>query len=667
MSYKQEGRILRIKTPLGDDVLLVESLDGVEALSKIFKFDLELSSEQPSIDPQDIVGKKATIYFSQVDGPERYYNGYVNRFWYVGRSERLSLYRAEIVPWLWFLTRTTNCRIFENKTVIDVVTQVFDDLGFSDYTLEIYRTYPPMEYCVQYRETDFNFVSRLLEQHGIFYFFDQEETRHTLHLADDVPAYVPCVENMVELNEQDNFSHLITWEHGYEYRSGKATNNDYNFETPKANLLADEKSILPLDHIASFDLYDYPGGYKTRAEGQDLAKMRIESDEAGWDTASGKSRCRSFLAGGTFTMNVHPDPAEQGRQYVLTSVHHHVELSGDYITKSAKALAPRPGEVRPASPKTSGGTDAELDYTNDFTCLPIDIVFRPPIETPKAIVRGAQTAVVVGPQGSEIYTDKYGRVKVEFFWDRKKTQSCWLRVGQIWAGAKWGAQFIPRIGQEVIVDFLEGDPDRPIITGCVYNADMMPPYDLPTNATQSGIKTRSSQKGSAQNFNELRFEDKKGSEQLYIQAEKDMDTLVKHDQTLEVDHDRKTTIKHDEQDTIEHDLTTHVKNDEKHTVDKQQTVKIGADRKKTVGGDESAKVDGNFSRQVGGNESIQIQGDFSRNVAGDSKSNSDGTLSETAEEITLTARSKVTITCGGSSIEITAGSIVISSPTVRIN
>ncbi|HEY8747135.1 MAG TPA: type VI secretion system Vgr family protein [Tepidisphaeraceae bacterium] len=555
-TYSQEGRLVSIDTPLGKDVLLLTGFTGQEQLSALFHFDLELSSENDSISPVDIVGKNVTLSVRLLDDSERKFNGFISRFVYTGHDDRLSHYRAEVVPWLWFLTRTTDCRIFQNKTVKDIAAQIFSDLGFSDFDDSgVSGPHPTLDYCVQYRETDFNFVSRLLEQEGIFYFFRHEDGKHTLVLADQKDAYQDCPENTVPYFEEPD-SLITSWEHGYEFRSGKYSQTEYNFETPSANLMTKEATVLKLDDISKYDLYDYPGGYRVKGDGQSIAKARMEEDEAAYDMVTGAGRCRTFFAGGKFTVTEHPNSGEKNKAYALVSVRHRVSLAGSYVT---------------------GGGAGDVDYHNVFTCIPDSVIYRPTRSTPKPTVRGVQPALVVGPAGEEIYTDKYGRVKVQFFWDREgkknESSSCWVRVCQPMAGNCWGAIYLPRIGQEVIVDFLEGDPDQPIITGRVYNAEQMPPYDLPANATQSGIKTRSSKGGAAANFNELRFEDKKGSEDIYFHAEKDFHRFVENDDDLQVEHDQTITIKNDRTETVK-------EGNETQTIEKGDrsiTVKIGND------------------------------------------------------------------------------------------
>jgi type VI secretion system secreted protein VgrG len=522
-TYTQERRPLEVFTPLGKDVLLLRAFTGQEAMSRLFTYQLEMLSSNHAITAKDIVGKSVGWGVKRETKPLRYFNGFVNRFTAGGLSLKgLRTYRAEVVPWLWFLTRTTDCRIFQNKTAPEIIEQIFSDLGQTDYDSQVKGTYVKRDYCVQYRETDFDFVSRLMEEEGIFYFFRHDKNKHTLVLADKKFVHKDLPEKDVEFATGSlEADHVSRWEHHYAFRSGKWSQTDYNFETPSTSLMASVSTSISLTGNSKLDLYDYPGGHAKKADGDALARVRIEEEEVHHDVVEGASTCATFATGGKFTLKKHHScPSEAGKSFVLTAVMHSARDSS-----------------------YSPGADAAEEYGNTFTCIPADVPFRPARVTPRPVVKGPQTAVVVGPKGEEIYTDKYGRVKVQFFWDREgkkdENSSCWIRVAESWAGKNWGVVFNPRIGQEVVVDFLEGDPDRPLITGGVYNAEQMPPYELPKQQTQSVVKTRSSKGGSTETFNELRFEDKKDNEEIYFHAEKDFNRVVENNDTLKVGHEKK--------------------------------------------------------------------------------------------------------------------------------
>jgi type VI secretion system secreted protein VgrG len=595
MPITQDNHRIAVTTPLGKDTLLLIGFTGREEISRLFSFRLDMLSESDGLAAKDIVGKSVTWTVKHADGTNpRYFNGMVSRFTAGPKGMReLRHYQAEVVPWLWFLTRTADCRIFQNKTAPQIIEQIFKDLGFSAYKLTLQGSYAKREYCVQYRETDFNFVSRLMEEEGIFYFFKHESGKHTLTLADKKSAYADCTENEVAYSGGGALipNHINRWEHGYEFRPGKWAQTDYNFETPATDLMTTSTTTMPIPDSKSYEVYDYPGEYAVKADGTELTKIRMEEEEAAYEVAHGASGCRTFTPGGKFTLKKHDCTSEQGKGYVLTALEH-AAVDETY---------------------TAGASGAQT-YSNTFTCIPATVQFRPARTTPRPVVKGPQTAVVVGTKGEEIYTDKYGRVKVQFFWDREgkkdENSSCWIRVSQGWAGKNWGILFLPRIGQEVVVDFLEGDPDRPLITGRVYNAEQMPPYALPANQTQSVVKTRSSKGGGADNFNELRFEDKKGSEEVYFHAEKDFNRVVENNDTLKVGSDKAD----DGSQTIEiwKNRTETVKEgDEQVTIKKGKrtiTVETGDDSHQVKKGNRSVTVDqGNDTHEVKqGNRTVTV-------------------------------------------------------------
>src|SRR6266516_1040927 len=511
MTVTQEKKLLAIETPLGKDALLLQSFSGHEAISQLFRFSADLLSENPSISFKNIVGKQVTLQVHHSGDDKRHWNGFVSRFACVGGDNRFSHYRAEIVPWLWFLTRTADCQIFQQKTIPEIVKKVFQDHGFQDFQDSTQGSYPQREYVVQYRETAFNFVSRLMEECGIFYFFEHDQNTHKLMLADKPQDHKSWpVQHKVRFNYTPGSTfrkedRVGSWGAEQELRPGKYALTDYNFQTPNTSLMANVQTVAEIGGNTKYEIYDYPGIHINTSEGDNLTKVRMEEEEASHHLVTGSGNCRSFASGYKFHLDDHARRDQNG-DYLLTEVTHSASVGDSY---------------------SGSGNGNHETYTNHFTCIPFSVPFRPQRLTPKPIVQGPQTAVVVGPAGEEIYPDKYGRVKVQFFWDRlgKKNEnsSCWVRVSQPWAGKNWGAVSIPRIGQEVIVDFLEGDPDRPIINGRVYNDDQMPTYPLPDHKTRTTFMSRSTKGGGSANYNELRFEDKKGSEQIFINAEKDMD------------------------------------------------------------------------------------------------------------------------------------------------
>lgn len=525
----QQDRPIGVVTPFGKDVLVLDSFSGEERMSELFTFDLQMLSEKGDLDPNQIIGKPVDFYVRyETDGSLRYFNGVVSRFSYLGQGDRHHMYRARVVPWLWMLTKAADCRVHESaesKNAQDIIDGIFQEFGFSDYTWKLKHTPIKRKYCLQYRETHYDFISRLLAEEGIYFYFEHQEGKHTLVLSDQVSGAYDCKDSDVQLlsnlSQAESTDHLTSWHRNYGFFSGAYAHTDYDFENPSSNLLAEKKTKLSLPNASKYEFYDHPGGYIQKSDGDSSGEWRIEAEEYTHDTVLGSSKCRSFSPGGRFKVAKHFNTGEVGKKWVMIAVQHRAQ-GGSFV---------------------SGGGSSSQVYSNTFHAIPDNVVFRPVYTRTKPKIHGLQSALVVGPSGEEIYTDKYGRIKVQFHWDRngKKddNSSMWVRVVTPWAGKNWGMISIPRIGQEVIVDFLDGDVDRPIVMGMVYNAENMPPYGLPDNMTQSGVKTRSSKGGGDKNFNEIRFEDKKDKEEIYIHAERDLNCVIENNETRKVGFDDK--------------------------------------------------------------------------------------------------------------------------------
>jgi type VI secretion system secreted protein VgrG len=551
MAYTQDNRLIAIDTPLGKDALLLQGFSGQEGISQLFRFQLDLLAER-KVEPSKLIGQPVAVTLRLADGSARYFNGFVSRFVQGEEDTRFVHYQAEMVPWLWFLTQTADCRIFQNLSIPEIIEKVFKDLGFTDFKNLVQGVSEPREYCVQYRETDFNFVSRLMEQYGIFYFFEHTRDKHTLVLANAPAAHQPCptqatarFEFVAQTAEPEDV--VTNWTCEQEFRPGKYTLRDFSFETPSTTLEGTIESTLGIKDGTKFELYDYPGEFEKKPAGETLAKVRIEEEEASHIVVHGASTCRAFAAGYRFDLQGYV--ANQDGAYVLTEVQHMASVGDTYLTDSEAT--------------------ADEEYSNHFSCIPHRVPYRPPRLTPRPTVMGTQTAIVVGKKGEEIWSDKYGRVKVQFHWDREGKQdensSCWIRVVQNWSGKRWGTVFLPRVGHEVVVDFLEGDPDRPIIVGSVYNAEQMPPYPLPDEQTKSTIKSHSSKGGDG--FNEVRFEDKKGKEQIFVHAERNQDSRVQLDSLEWVGNNRHLIVAGDQLEQVKADKHLHVLGDQNEKVD----------------------------------------------------------------------------------------------------
>ena len=573
---------ITLKSPVPAEDLLFHSMSASAGLSMLGETQLKLLSLKPDIKPEDLLGKPVTVTVQLADA-KRHFHGYVTRFSTGLHQGKYFAYQATVHSWLWFLTRTADCRIFQDMTVPDIVKKVFEDHGVANFEFKLFRSYREWVYCVQYRESDYNFVARLLEHEGIYWYFEHSDGQHKLVLVDSQSAHdaAPGCDSLPYIEEgaagAADTECVSGWSFSREVKTGKLALASYDFERPSTDLKV--KADKARSHsLADYEVFDFQGDYVQSAHGTQWAEDRMDELQTPFQRLQGGSNAQGIEVGRLLKLTRHPRP-DQNDQYLVTG-----------LTLSASVDA------------YEAGGDMAGGYNCQFSAIPAAQQFRPPRRTPKPFVQGPQTAVVVGPSGEEIFTDKYGRVKVQFHWDRYGTKneksSCWVRVSHPWAGKNFGIVDIPRIGQEVVVGFLEGDPDQPLITGRVYNAEQMPPWDLPANATQSGILTRSSKGGGYGNANAIRFEDKAGSEQLWIHAEKNQDIEVENDETHWVGHDRKKTVDNDE--------TVHVKHDRTETVDNNETITIGVDRTEKVGSNEKISIGSNRTEDVGIDESITI-------------------------------------------------------------
>jgi type VI secretion system secreted protein VgrG len=632
MSYAQESRICQIVACPGLDDVVVRRFSGREAISEPFRFDLEVVSRDPEVDLAPLLGASITFGVMLSSGGMRSFNGVVDQVGHLEDDLTSAIYHLQLVPWTRLLELRSNCRVFQEMAVPDIVEAVLADHSARDYVWRLEGDYRQRGLCVQYRESDWDFVARLLEEEGIAYHFEHENDHHVLVFCDSAGQRLACPDQPTALfrtaQDADSSPSDPSQEMVQEFRlersltSGRCLLADFNYLDPGASLEAGASADLAAEVNRELEDYEYPGGFvKLGAEddpklpfGETLAGLRAEALDALTVHAYGETDCRGFQAGFTFELENHLRQ-DCLMAWLLLEVHHELDQSGTLST-------------------TAGGRPS---YRNTIVCMPADLPFRPARRTARPVVKGPQTAFVTGPQGEEIHTDKHGRIKVAFHWDRygrrDGSDSCWVRVAHGWAGAGWGAQFTPRIGQEVVVEFLEGDPDRPLVTGSVYNGKNTIPFETPT---QSGIRTRSSKEGSAANCNEIRFEDKKDEEDLFIQAERTMTINVKQAATTDIGTDETVTVGRNRSATIEENDSTAVGQD--------QDVSVNGNRTLAVENDQVHEVKGNDSHSVGGDEVIDVTGDT--------------TISAT--KIILSGSSAVRLEVGGSYIEITAGGVTIN-------
>jgi type VI secretion system secreted protein VgrG len=543
MSYTQDQRKISLTTPLGKDVLLFKGLTGEEGLSRLFEFEvLALAENRTKVPFEDLLGQTVTVLMKMgLDETPCFLNGLCHRVRQGGRDDTFTTYRLGMVPDVWKLSKKTRSRIFQQKKVPDILKEVFK--GF-DVEWELSPGYEPRDFCVQYRESDLNFACRLMEEEGIWFCFKHKDGSHKMLVGDSAsdhpqvpgPTTVKYEELAGGVRDEER---VYSWEKTQEIRSGKVTLWDHHFELPHKHLEAEEPIVaeatagtvthkLKVGGNDSLELYDWPGEYAQRYDGVDpsggeqpqevqkvfkdnerTATLRMDEETAPGLVARGETNAKHLRSGHLFTLEKH------------------FNADGDWVVLDALYEATQTADYR------SGNDEAQ--FAASFTAIPGGVRFRPPRTTAKPIIAGTQSAVVVGPKGEEIYTDKYGRVKVQFHWDREgkndQKSSCWIRVAQPIAGRRWGGSFWPRIGQEVVVAFHEGDPDQPILVGVVYNSDQMPPYlgqgpdsKHPNDNRLMGIKSNSTKGGSG--YNEWRFDDAKGKEQVFIHAQKNMDVSV---------------------------------------------------------------------------------------------------------------------------------------------
>jgi type VI secretion system secreted protein VgrG len=645
---------------LGDDALRVRRMRGYERLGRLPQYHLELARAQ-RLDPiasVDLLGTQATIKVQRSGDQFRYINGWITSVELGAAVGRYDTYLVVLRPWLWHLTLGADCRIFQDKTALQVIDAVFADYrNVQVDTSKLSGTPRTRPYCVQYRESDFNFISRLMEEEGIWYYFTHTESQHTLVLVNSASGHVALPEGTLawswKQTEQVREDVISQWRQTQQVGSLKFTHDDYDHESPATSLEKTDQRTVGYPTPGDLEVYDWPGRYAfpgnggNATQGATNAKLEVRRFETEHVVAVAATPCRSVAAGMTFAFSDHP--RDRGN-YLITGA----DLEADF------------GDEEATQAERGFGFRAKIHL------VPQAAPFATKAFTPKAIVKGPQTAVVVGPAGDEIHVDRLGRVKVWFRWDRvgpkNERSTCYIRVATPWASKNYGMITTPRIGDEVVVSFLEGDPDRPLITGSVYNGDRMPPYALPEQATVSGMRSRSSKGGAASNFNELRFDDRAGSEYVWLQGEKDFHRLVKHDATDEVVNNNQVEIgkNHTAKIGEAYDLK----------IGKTAKLEVGTDASAKVLGDLKIKVEGGTGLKVGG--ALDIKGDSTIAVASGGAMDIDagGSLTITsagsvhikaATGVVIDGGMSLTIKVGGSFIVLDPSGVSIVGPMVKNN
>ncbi|PWV64758.1 type VI secretion system Vgr family protein [Plasticicumulans acidivorans] len=615
----QQQRVMALKSPLPDDALLLRAFEGRDALSAPFEYVLDVLASRRDIAVGQLLGHNLSVRLERADGSQRWFNGFVAELVQTAWDSGMPGYRIVLRPWLWFLTRSADCRIFQQRSVPEIVRTVLDDHGFSDLELHLSADYAPREYCVQYRESDFAFICRLLEAEGIYYFFRHENGRHVLLLADAYAAH-HTVAGYAQLpyyppgNEQRRAQeHFSDWSASHRVATGCVSLDAFDYLKPRATLLA--RSRAPDAHdLSALGLYDYPSPHRDGASGERAARLQLEALQSGRHGWRFSGNVRGLGSGDLFSLSNCPE-ATANAEYLVAAAQYAFS-SGAY--------------------RSGAGEAPEFRVT--LEALPAHEPFRPPRLTPVPRIAGPQTAIVVGPPGEEIWTDQHARIKVRFHWDREgeadENSSCWLRVAQSWAGRQWGATFIPRIGHEVIVDFLEGDPDQPLVTGSVYNADLRPPWSLPEHATQSGLRTASTP--GAAGANELRFEDRTGAEEIWLHAQKDL--------RLRIENDRIERILRDQHVLIERD----------------RYQRVARDLHQQVGGDRMTRIDGG--------ESLDVRQDIHVKAGTDQAYEAGQILQlQAGTHVVIEAGASITLKAGGASIVVGPSGVFINGAPIALN
>lgn len=679
-----ENRKLKFKGPLPENKAYIKAARVIEGLSQITQTTIDFMAHDRYAKMEDMVGQAHTIKIlknNNLEAPQwREFRGTCVEASYLGLQEGFSFFTLEIRPWIWFLTKTWNNRIFQNLNAVDIIKKVFGDRGFSDYTFTVSRTPDVRVYTVQYNETDYAFICRLMEEEGMYFYSTVRSEKDHLIITDGQSGHSP-VEGMAEIKfetRESKFrragSHIYEWRAAEGVRGGKVTLRDYDFEAPSADRTVTKAIPMGKHTHKNYESFRYPGHYRKTPLGEIYARVKMESEACPHLMGTAIGDVATLATGATFKLTDH-DRSTENADYLITSAVHlmQVEVDQKDETQTIAAMPNKTGTTQQAI-KLPSSIEFDEENRDAYRCtmrtLPKAVPFRAPQTTPWPSIPGILVAKVTGPSGEEIYTDQYGRIKVQFPWDREgrndENTTCWIRVVTPWAGKNWGMISIPRIGQEVVVQFEDGDVDRPICTGMLYNADYMPPYALPGNMTQTGIVTRSSKGGSASTFNELIFEDKKDAEFVRLQSEKDYKETIKNNAVITVGMEKKDPG--DYTMTIYHHRNEFVKEgDSTFKVEKGNEIRdIKTDKTEKIGQHSVKEVGGNLSSKVTGNEKHEITGNREASVTGNSKNAITGTYTnDVTGSVTIESKQSITLKVGGNSIVIDQSGITINGIMIK--
>ncbi len=643
---------MKLVTESGVD-LKFRSMSAVEEMSRLFEFQVVAESNTRDIAADDLLGKSVAVAVETGKNKWRWFHGLAAAFGIDGGDGDAFRYSITVRPWAWLMTRSADLRIFQEMTTPQIIKKVFNEYTVAALVDELGATYKTRTYCVQYRETDFDFVSRLMEEEGIFYYWRHAEDKHELVLADKSGTH-KTVAGFEKIPYSEGPKDLVgvraisQWQMRHEIRSGKFTLSDYNFETPSTNLKTATAASSRAHAQSAHEVYDYPGLYAVKADGDTRAQIRLDEASARFARFAGQGDTPGLAAGTRFTLERH-QRADQNAEYVVLRTQIEMTLAG-YTTSNVH----------------------DTDFSCRFWAQRYADPFRPERTTRKPAVAGPQTALVVGDgTAGDITTDKHGRIKVQFHWDRLGSKnaesSCWLRVATSWAGKGWGMISLPRLGQVVVVAFLEGDPDQPLVVGSVYNAEQEVPYELPANATVSTLKSRS-KKGGVAEFNELRFEDKPGEEYVLMQAQKDRLEFVEEMLKSEIGKDEHRTVKGDRKEKIQGEHHLQVVKDVKHKFDGKLSTTVAQDVMCKTNGLHSLEAAQDITAKSGTAYSIKAGTDMHLKVGMNTGVDSGMNVHiKGGMNVVIEAGVMITLKAGPASVVLGPDGVSITGPLVKIN
>ncbi|OLS51926.1 type VI secretion system Vgr family protein [Rhodovulum sulfidophilum] len=640
--FRQDARMGRISTVLGQDVLVLRRFEGTDHLNALFDYSADCLAASADVDFDRLIGTHATVTLTTKEG-ERPFDGIITEARWLGSGDNGHRYRLRLRPWAFLASLRRNQRIFHNKTVVEILTELlsaYADAGA--LTVELANDYPELEYTVQYRESDLAFACRMMERHGISYHFRHADGAHEMVLTDQVEAHDSIGARPfrpAEGHHQEEVSHFRAWRPARRITTGAIRLTDYNFKTPVAAMETDHLGDAAYEQ-GQIESFDWPGDYLDQGRGRVVAELRAAGERGQDRRFEAEGDIVALGAGFRVTLSGDPVPGTGGEYMCLSARHSYT-----------------------ADNYGSGGSDDGdgRAYDGQYVLMPVEAPLLPEQKTARADVRGPQTATVVGE--GEIDCDEYGRILVRFHWDLDEAWSMRCRVSQSWAGAGWGGMVIPRIGMEVVVEFLDGDPDKPLVTGCVYNGRNPVPYDLPANKTVSTFKSDTHQ---GAGYNEFRFEDEKDREEVFMHAQKDHNTIIENDESHSIGHDRSKSVGNDQSEAIGHDKTISVGNDHRETIGQDMYYTVGRNQQEDYGKDHIHRVGNIHKQSVWADHLYEVGRNYQGEVAGKYVLDVGTSITNNTGKHTLMAFEKFQIKGPGGKITIDGSGITLEAANIRL-